>query len=270
MAEKSTDTPKICDQSEESRKLDALAVEAQKSPTSENLSKLYFACEKFIKWYARKNAVERYKESDVEDMTQCGYFAVLSALEKYDAERENGSFLTLLGWRLLKEWRNINYHDRRISQRETSGDAPAYGDEGRTRFETMAAPDVLDCFIETEYKSQLSQEMKKAVDGLPEAEQRMVKYRYYGGLKHDEIARIMNVPMSTVWSRTRRALERLEQAAERGDNGLLQFIEQRTPYFKKVGVASFKSTNTSIVELAVIKREQAEREYRRKMLKGII
>ena len=56
-----------------------------------------------------------------------------------------------------------------------------------------------------------ARDLRKALDQLPGDQLRVIKLAYYGGFTHQEIAEMLDVPLGTVKSRMRLALERIRR-----------------------------------------------------------
>lgn len=57
-------------------------------------------------------------------------------------------------------------------------------------------------------------QVHRAVAALPETERPLIELAYWGGMSQSEVARYFGLPLGTVKTRTRAALERLAQALE--------------------------------------------------------
>ena len=53
--------------------------------------------------------------------------------------------------------------------------------------------------------------LRKAVDALPEKQRMIVEQAFYGERSHTEIAEVTNLPLGTIKSRIRLALDRLRR-----------------------------------------------------------
>ena len=93
------------------------------------LMELWEDVRRFVEMKARRYARAYEGRASVEDLTQTGFFAVLDAAEKYDVERENASFLSLLSYTLKTRFAEEN--GTKTSKRDAlqycrSLDEPAY------------------------------------------------------------------------------------------------------------------------------------------------
>ena len=56
--------------------------------------------------------------------------------------------------------------------------------------------------------------MRRALAELPEAQRSLVELAYFGGLSHSEIAQRTGIPLGTVKTRIRAAMDTLREAIE--------------------------------------------------------
>lgn len=200
---------------------------------------------------------------EADDLISAGYIALYAACATY--RPEEGKFLTWYGYFLKNEFaRTCGYKTskRDLLNRADSLDVPIGEDGDTTKGDMLADP--VDQFADAEHKiwlEQLQEAMGKAMDALP-AEWRDVLHRYYWqGQTLEEIGKATGVNKNNVWLRHGKGLRQLRRTMHRF--GLDQFVEERTPYYARVGVDSFNATHTSAVEYAVIRRETLEQIYDR-------
>ena len=108
---------------------------------------------------------------------------------------------------------------------------------------------------------QLQEAMGKAMDALPAGWRDVLRRYYWDGQSLDEISAATGIHRNNVDNRRHKGLRQLRRNVQR--YGLDQFVEDRTPYYARVGVESFHATHTSAVEYAVIRRETLEQIYDR-------
>jgi RNA polymerase sigma-70 factor (ECF subfamily) len=64
-------------------------------------------------------------------------------------------------------------------------------------------------------RRETSQELRGALDTLPEVQSQVIQLAYFGGFSHSEIAEILSMPLGTVKGRMRLGLEKIRvQIAE--------------------------------------------------------
>lgn len=65
----------------------------------------------------------------------------------------------------------------------------------------------------------LGMQVRRALESLPEPQRRVIDSVYYGGLTHREAAVALGIPIGTVKTRIRQALERLSTLVGKGGRG---------------------------------------------------
>jgi RNA polymerase sigma factor (sigma-70 family) len=126
---------------------------------------------------------------DIEDVMQRVFYEVWRVHERYDPT------LSLRGWVLgIARKRAIDHLRKRRdvvvpldSMREITGD------DGR---------EVADRFV-------WADEVRNALNMLPEAQRSVIELAYFGGYTQTEVATALDVPLGTVKTRTSRGLQRL-------------------------------------------------------------
>ncbi|TAM80796.1 MAG: sigma-70 family RNA polymerase sigma factor [Jatrophihabitans sp.] len=139
-------------------------------------------------------------QPDVEDVLQRVFYEVWRVRERYDPA------LPLRAWVLgIARKRAIDQLRRRRdvvvpleSMREISGD------DGRELSERLAWAD----------------EVRGALDMLPDAQRQVIELAYFGGYTQAEISRALDVPLGTVKTRTARGLQRLAGLLENTRGGI--------------------------------------------------
>jgi RNA polymerase sigma-70 factor (ECF subfamily) len=135
-----------------------------------------------------------------EDLVQDAFLAVWRGSASYSAAR--GSVRTwLLG---ILHHRGV---DRLRTQSAIGRRQEAL--EQAERYEA-AEPDAADEVIGRAE----ARDLRKALDQLPGDQLRVIKLAYYGGFTHQEIAEMLDVPLGTVKSRMRLALERIRRGID--------------------------------------------------------
>mgnify|MGYP001053697435 CR=1 FL=1 len=123
-------------------------------------------------------------------------------------------------------------------------------DDGGTVGDFIPDPAAVQAFQDVEeqlYQEQLHAALDRALDTLEADEEATIRARYYQGRTLEEIGPQARTLESHALVKLRRSRVRRE---------LEQFIEQRTPYYLRVGVQTFQNTGESAVERIFFKREQ--------------
>ena len=143
-------------------------------------------------------------QAEAEDLFQLTWIRVAEKIQRYDSRRSFEPWLFALARNLAID------HIRRI--RPESLDEPIAGDSGETaaaRLESRERP-VLEGILERERAGRLA----AALDQLPVIYRELLTLRFEEEMKLEEIAEVLDAPLSTVKTRLRRALDRCKQALE--------------------------------------------------------
>lgn len=192
---------------------------------------------------------------ELEDLVQSGYIAMTEALEDYRPEL-GYAFLTYLGRRLRNAFNAAS--GCRSSRRDPLNGAlslEALREEDGELSPSLPA-DPGDAIARAEQRiwlGQLRETEERALAALPESQSELLQRRYFQGLSLRELGLERGICPEAVRQRERRALAALRRGAK--SSGLEQFVEERTPYYARVGPSAFNTAHTSAVELAVLRRE---------------
>jgi RNA polymerase sigma-70 factor (ECF subfamily) len=134
--------------------------------------------------------------SDVDDVMQRVFYEIWRVHDRYDPERN------LRGWVLGIARKRAIDHLRKRRDAVVSIDAvrEITGDDGREIADRYAWAD----------------EMKTALSTLPELQREVIQLAYYDGYSQSEIAKLLDIPLGTVKTRTSRGLQRLAGLLESG------------------------------------------------------
>lgn len=143
--------------------------------------------------------------AEAEDLFQQTWVRVAEKILQFDPRRNFEPWLFALARNLAID------HLRRI--RPGSLDEPVAGDEpGETKAERLASHErpVLDGILERERSGRLA----AALETLPIFYREVLTLRFEEEMKLEEIAEVLTIPLSTVKTRLRRALDRMRDALE--------------------------------------------------------
>ena len=133
-------------------------------------------------------------QPDVEDVLQRVFYEVWRVHDRYDPN------LSLRGWVLgIARKRAIDHLRKRrdvVVPIESMRDIT--GDDGRDTAERLVWAD----------------EVRTALDALPDPQQQVIEMAYFDGYTQSEIAVALEVPLGTVKTRTSRGLQRLAALLE--------------------------------------------------------
>ena len=194
---------------------------------------------------------------DVEDLAQSGFFGLVKAAETFDESRGK-SWASWAAWYVVREFENAlgmregrftRAHagaeslDRPISADDASGDTLA----------SLLADDGLPASDEGLLRTEVVREVRAAVEALPEDIRETVRrVRLNGETCHGVAMEQGKTPgqVSALCRKAERQLYRNKRLRALAD------IDERTHYYAHKGVTAFQSDHTSVVEAAVLWREQ--------------
>ncbi|MCG3138646.1 MAG: ECF RNA polymerase sigma factor SigW [Phycisphaerae bacterium] len=136
---------------------------------------------------------------DAEDICQEAFLKAFAALDSYDPQYRFSTWLFTIAYRL-----SLN-HRRRSAEKQIDGDY-AWPADDQESFETALA--------QTEEAEQLRKQVWSAVARLAKPQQAAIVLFYREHLPCEEIARVMNIPVSTVKSHLHRGRTRLRELLE--------------------------------------------------------
>ena len=195
---------------------------------------------------------------DTEDLIQSGFFALLNAVQSYKPD-SGYKFTTFLTYHLKTSFAEAAGY--RSSKRDpllscVSLDTPLDDSPDADTLLDLQ-PDERDLIDDAEQRiwiEQLHAALDRAMQQLPELEQKTLASHYWEGHTREEVGNIFGLDYKSVLSLENKAINRLRQSRHRRE--LEQYIDDRTPYYQFVGLAQFNTTQTSTVERAVIVRER--------------
>lgn len=199
---------------------------------------------------------------EIQDFVQSGYFALVSAVKHYDPER--GSFLTLLGFYLKKEFYRTQGVDRnrntpRFLDRCCSIDVPVGEDKNDPR--DIADPlDVIEQIEDSVYNEQLSKALDNAMKKISKRQEDCIRRYYLKGESQIDIAKDYGLSPPGVSSSIKAALKELR---ENKKNGLEEFLTGEINYYYHVSPEEFCTTRVSSTEKLAFDRMRLAEEYRK-------
>ncbi len=146
-----------------------------------------------------------------DDLFQQTWLRVMEKIGRYDARRDFEPWLFAVAHNLAVDF----WRARRGESLDDSGDA---GDRSAPAVWLRAgAPDALERLLDFERGAMLA----ACIGGLPAIHREVLTLRFEEDMKLEQIAEVAGIPLSTVKSRLRRALEGLRSAlaAQAGGSG---------------------------------------------------
>ena len=221
-----------------------------------------------VRRFVAKMAARRYLFSngyggvEIEDLIQSGYLALCEAVAYFQPDGEY-KFTSYLGNCLKTAFSeaggyrsNRQYHDPLHSC--ASLDTPLGDDpDGDTLGDLQADPvDLIEDADRRIWLEQLREAVGEALDDLPPEQRDTLRRRFWDGLTPKEIGEAEGMPVQVIRTRENKALQTLRQ--RRRLDGFKTYIDERTPWYLRVGVEAFNSTGTSSVERITMIRENLE------------
>ncbi len=200
---------------------------------------------------------------ETDDLINAGFIALYSACATY--RPGEGAFLTWYGYHLKTAFAEACGY--RTSRRNPLDDCKSMSDpigdeDGDTVGDQIADPiDQYEAAERRIWLEQLRDALGKAMEDLPLEWREVLRRYYWDGQTLEEISAAIGICKNNVDNRRHKGLKQLRRNVHRF--GLDRFLEDRTPYYARVGVDSFMGTHTSAVEYAVIRRETLGRIYDR-------
>lgn len=196
---------------------------------------------------------------EFEDLYNSGYIAMVIAADSFDPDA-GCSFIGWLALTLKTAFAEAGgYRSRKQARdplhRADSLDAPLSDDpDSGTLAGLLPDPTAESAFEDTEsqiFREQLRAALDRALAALPEQQRDALQRKYYGGQTLNQTAAAAGVYPETVRQWQRKGLQALHRRRE-----LRRFVEERTPYYLRVGVGEFQRTGESAVERLVFRRER--------------
>lgn len=190
-----------------------------------------------------------------EDLQQEAFLAMIAAAQTYESDK--GVFLTWYGVYLHKFFsETAGFHgtpDPAINATSLDILLP----DGETSLVDLQPdphnePEEIEQAI---YVKQLHAALERALSALDPGDADTIRKRFYEGQTLRSIAEQRGETIGTVNNRQTRGLQQLYRNARR--TGLEEFLDLRTSFYKS---PSFRTTFTSVVEFAAIRREKIRNE----------
>lgn len=205
---------------------------------------------------------------EAEDLAQSGYIALVEAVKHYKPDSEY-KFLTYLSKCLKSAFAEVGgYRTRKKDPLKyaVSLDEPILDDENETtRLDFIADPgDQYEDADEKIWLEELRQALDRAVSELPPKQRETLFRRYALGQTQKEIGLSAGVSRDAIRQTEMAAYRELKNKARK--NGLKQFVDEKkiddlTPFFMSIGIKSFNTNHTSVVEYLTIKREELAKRF---------
>ena len=201
-------------------------------------------------------------ESD--DLYQSGYLALVAAVDTYDPER-GASFIHWYALALKTAFAEAGgYRTKRQAKDPVryagSLDTPMTDEPDADTLEAAIADKAAEeAFEEAEeaiWRRQLHDALETEIGKLTPRQAAVIRDFYWKNRTLAEIGRECGVSATRAGQLKQEGLSRMARTA-----ALRQFVDERTPYFLRVGVQSFQRTGESATERAVFARERIAHHF---------
>jgi RNA polymerase sigma-70 factor, ECF subfamily len=136
------------------------------------------------------------RRTAAEDVTQEALLSIWRSGARYD--RARGS---------VRAWTLGIVRNRAIDMlRKESGRSPKLAAGGDELLERRAGEELTDTEA---VRRETAQEVRGAIQELPQDQSRVIELAYYGGFSHSEIAEMLNEPLGTIKGRMRLAMDKI-------------------------------------------------------------
>ncbi len=140
-----------------------------------------------------------------EDVTQEIFLRVIKSAKRFDPERKFQSWIYKIASNEIKRYLKRAKLRQAISLNDPIGDEEDGAERGDFLISAHETPE------EYAERQALSAELRRAIRSLPEKQREVVILKIFHGLTFQEIADIVEAPLSTVLSRMRYAMDKLRR-----------------------------------------------------------
>lgn len=202
---------------------------------------------------ARGNIIE------LEDLTQSSYFALVEAVKYYDPEGEYKftTYLTKCLKTAFAEAGGWQKKHRDLIEDAFSLNMPLSDDSEDEYIDYL--PDQRDDIQDAEdriFNEELRHALDKAIAALGLRNSEAIYKHYIAGQTLEKIGEDAGVSINAVRNWERDSFLKL-----RRNKNLVGFIDQLTNFYRRVGIQTFNSTQTSAVECLVLERERLRNTF---------
>lgn len=232
------------------------------------LLQLWEQCKGFIRKEACRwaRAFEARPDIDADDLTQSGYFALLNAVQRFEPAR--GSFISVLAMTLKTAFADAcgmctqQQRQDPLTKSPLRLDSPMPGaDDDITFGDTI--PDPNNCYEDVEeklYQEYVSKTCHKAVDSLSNRQKEFIELHFFNNMTQKDIAAQQGISFQRVRQIIVNGLHHIRNSAFSAE--LEKIYYSSCNYYRGVGTAAFRRTNTSSVERELLRKERKERQFR--------
>lgn len=242
------------------------------SGAAERMGELWDQVAGLVKWKAKRiiTALELRGNMcgvDLDDLVQCGYPAMVAAVESY--RPENGSFSTWMMYHLQRAFAEATGYRTRREQNEPlnsslSLDKPLTDEADSSLFGDIVpdqqATAAMDAVEERVYQKQLREAMENALGEIPEKCSEILRLRYYQGMTSDEAGKHLGISRDQARQREGMGIRKLR--APKLSATLHPFYD--FDFFCSTGLASFRRKGVSVQERYILMEEDLQERQRKR------
>ena len=200
-------------------------------------------------------AIEKRQDISMEDLLQAANMGEYIAKLKYTPEK--GAFSTFSAFYIRNEIRDLlGIRNGRLPPEIISLDEPI-GEEGEDTRLDLLEDKTLPDKDEVIHGNERREGVRAAIDRLPEQQREIMQKYYFQGMGSKGIGEAMGLTSTQVLRIIQTA-----RRAMRKDRLLRRLVEVEPSYYTHVGVNTFRSTQTSAVELAYMIYEREMEKLR--------
>ena len=143
-----------------------------------------------------------------EDVFQHAFLQVHLKCDQFEPGRKVRPWLYAIAVNQAIDFQRRNRRHRMTSLNRAAGNGP--DEESGALAELLGGPE--GCPADNAVSAEEQDELRRAVDALPEAAREVVMLVYFQGLKYREAAQVLSIPVGTVKSRLHGAMQRLTES----------------------------------------------------------
>lgn len=218
---------------------------------------------------------------ELDDLIQSGYVALADAIQSFDPAKS--SFIHWLSFHLRHGFCAYGGYPLTVNSPQEdgfrweyrnplNGAASLYAPLKAGNPEEGTLADIVaqtredggDDYTDVEdkiYREQLHDALEGALSTLPEAQAKALRGRYYDSLQYSELAEVCGISPAQALKDVRAGMRALRAPALQHE--LEQFLDAHTDYYAGSGWRSFRSSGSSSVERAALRRESLEYQWSR-------
>lgn len=159
--------------------------------------------------FIKKN-VHDYTSS--EDITQEVFMRIYKSAARFDPERKFSSWIYKIAFNEVKR-----YYTKSAARKTSSINEPLDASSGSTERSDLLEHTGLGPELTTESEKRV-QQIKILIETLPEKQRTVVILKVYQELTFEEISQVLDCPLSTVLSRMRYAVKKMQRALDGEDS----------------------------------------------------